>query len=693
MKKTLHSKNRLAEENSPYLLQHADNPVNWYPWGEEAFTKAHSEDKLIFLSIGYSTCHWCHVMEKESFEDEEVAALMNRVFVSIKVDREERPDIDAIYMDAAMMLNGNGGWPLNLVVTPDRKPIFAATYIPKEGTAYHGGMLTIIPQIEKAWQTRKDELIESGNKIAKVLQTDNSGITGQFQPKNIDDTSYQIYKQAFSILQERFDEENGGFGDRPKFPQPHNLLFLLRYYHTYGDNYALDMLTKTLDSMRASGIFDHIGFGFHRYATDKVWKVPHFEKMLYDQAMLLLAYAETYLVTGNMLYKKTGEEIVAYVLRDLQSPQGAFYSAEDADSEGVEGKYYLWDYGEFNRLAGPQGGKYRSFFHLEEEGNFTDVARGTKTGKNILYADPDAVGNLEGREWEAVRKNLLSYREERIRPEVDDKILTDWNGLMIYALARAAWIFDNQQYYAAARKAADFFLSEMKQPDNGLFHSYREGESGSEGLLDDYAFFGRALLELYKSGFEPRYLEEAVSCIDFSLEYFEDKKGGGFYLTRAGAENLLVRKKILIDNAIPAGNSIMLESLQQLYTISGKEKYRKASEGIITAAIDTLRTYPQAAGMMICGLFSMTGNTREIVLVGKEDELTDMIGVVQQKLMPGSVVLVKTEKTAQEIGKIAPGITRYPMPEAGTAAYVCENFSCRTPVFTSDALNSMVSSS
>ena len=681
--------NRLSEENSPYLLQHARNPVAWYPWGEEAFEAARREDKLIFLSIGYSTCHWCHVMERESFEDEEVAELMNRAFISIKVDREERPDIDAIYMESAVMLTGNGGWPLNLVLTPDLKPVFAATYIPKEGNAMRTGMLTLVPRIETAWKERREEVLTSGETITRALKERNAEAAAPVSVESLDAVSprlREIYARAYSLLEKRFDEAYGGFGEKPKFPQPHNLLFLLRYYDENGNGRALEMVESTLRRMRAGGMYDQVGFGFHRYSTDREWKVPHFEKMLYDQAMLLLAYTETYLVTGGSQYRKTAEEIIEYLLRDMQSPEGAFYSAEDADSEGVEGKYYLWDYGDFMRLLGPAGEEDAGYFHLQEEGNFFDEALRAKTGENILYTDigTDAPGGAA--KLDEVRKHLYAFREERVRPHTDDKIVTDWNGLLLYALARAAWVFDNTDYYTAAAGAADFLISEMKTDGGGILHTYRKGKKGTPGMIDDYAFLVRGLLELYRAGYRPSYLAEAASFMDYAAEHFYDTANGGFFVTASGQNDVLIRKKELIDNAVPSGNSLMAENGAVLFRITGKEKYREISEGIIQTAMDELTGYPHASAMLLSSLYAITEGPKELVIVGGEDAAREMAKAAGKKLRPGTVILLKTTDTAAELGKTAPFTEAYPFPDRGAAAYVCENFTCKKPVFTAGDL-------
>lgn len=685
MEKNKKFTNRLAKESSPYLLQHAHNPVDWYPWSDEAFETAVREDKPIFLSIGYSTCHWCHVMARECFENVEVASSMSDTFISIKVDREERPDIDSVYMEAAMVLNGNGGWPLNVILTPDLQPIFAATYIPREG------MLSLVPQVASAWKDRRDELIESGRKITEALQGRNHEITAVFSPEDAVEDLYTIFDTTFKQLDARYDPQYGGFGEKPKFPQAHNFLFLLRHYLRTGNEKALEITEKSLQAIRAGGIYDQIGYGFHRYSTDKEWLVPHFEKMLYDQAMLLLAYGETYLITKKEIYRKTGSELLDYLLRDMVSPEGAFYSAEDADSEGVEGKYYLWDYAEFSRLLGNKGGDYAGYYNVLEEGNYLDEARRMKTGNNILHTDIGSLPPEETEKFEETRKHLFQYREERVRPHVDDKILTDWNGLMIYALARASWIFGDKEYYGAAEKAAGFIARKLMTDQGQLIHSYRDGKKGTPGMLDDYAFFIRALIELYQAGFNPEYLQRAVIAAEYARNNFEDRENGGFFLSSENEEHLLIRKKELMDNAIPSGNSVMLDNFLMLYRFIGKEEYRSSAEGILKTSSNELESYPQAFPMLLSALHGYTEKPREIVITGNEPAVSGMIAVVRQTLRPGTVVLLKTENTSKALGDAAEFTESYPIPEEGAAAYVCENFACRRPVYTAEQLLELLS--
>ncbi len=467
--------NRLKNEKSPYLLQHADNPVDWYPWGPEAFEKARQEDKPIFLSIGYSTCHWCHVMEHESFEDEEVARLLNQTFVSIKVDREERPDIDQLYMTVAQLMTGGGGWPLNIFMTPDKEPFFAATYIPKENRYGRLGLMELIPRVDELWRTSRQELLSSADRIVAALKQ-----VSESQGSSLLDAS--VLDKAYQQLLDSFDKDLGGFGSAPKFPSPHNFYFLLRYWQRSGREEALDMVEKTLQAMRAGGIYDHVGFGFHRYSTDAGWLVPHFEKMLYDQALLTLAYTEVFQATGKSFYQTTAREILSYILRDMQSPEGAFYSAEDADSEGEEGKFYLWSYDELeNLLSDRELDHLVRHFGIKPEGNFLDQDGGSSSGLNILHWSRRA--NEAQEDFEAIRKKLFDYREKRIHPLKDDKILTSWNGLMIAALARAGGAFSEKAYTDAAEKAASFILAQMRDGRGRLLHRFRGGGGGDTGFF------------------------------------------------------------------------------------------------------------------------------------------------------------------------------------------------------------------
>ena len=578
--------NRLIKEKSPYLLQHAHNPVDWYPWGDEAFKRAEEEDRPIFLSIGYSTCHWCHVMEKESFEDSEVAELMNGTFISIKVDREERPDLDNFYMTVCQILTGSGGWPLNIVMTPDKKPFFAATYIPKESRFGRTGIIKLIPRIREIWARRRSEVLKSTEKIIEALR----GMEKDGAGAGIDGA---VLKKAYQELVTRFDKEYGGFSDAPKFPTSHNFLFLLCYWRRFKEHAALEMVEKTLQALRQGGIYDQVGYGFHRYSTDKEWLVPHFEKMLYDQALLAMAYLETLRATGNEDYGSTAREIFAYVLRDMTSPEGGFYSAEDADSEGVEGKFYIWKEEEIRHILEKEDADLIvRVFNVERAGNFKEDTIGKKTGANILHMKQPLsqiaselkmpIKNLEDRIVSA-REKLLKARGKRIHPHKDDKILTDWNGLMIAALAQGAKALAEPTYSEAAKRAAGFILQHMHTPEGRLLHRYRDGESGIMGHLNDYAFFVWGLIDLYEASSEAMYLKSALEINAQMLAHFWDEHSGGLFFTPGDGEPFILRKKEIYDGALPSGNSAAIQNLLRLATLTGDTSLHEKAAKILKA--------------------------------------------------------------------------------------------------------------
>jgi len=528
--------NHLINEKSPYLLQHAENPVDWYPWCDEAFERAKNENKPIFLSIGYSTCHWCHVMEKESFQDEEVAKILNENFISIKVDREERPDIDSVYMNICQAMTGHGGWPLTIIMTPDKKPFFAGTYIPKYSKYNRLGLIDLLQRIAQLWNENREKLLLLADQITDEIK---QALT-HIQPKETIDE--QIFTQAYDQLESQFDPEYGGFGSAPKFPTPHNLMFLLRYWKTTGNIKALAMVEKTLNSMSLGGIYDHIGFGFHRYSTDRQWILPHFEKMLYDQALISIAYLEAYQATGNLRYKKLCDEILSYVLRNLTNPDGGFYSAEDADSEGEEGKFYLWEFEELRKLLNQDEFNFVcEKFNIQKDGNYFDELRKGRTGKNIFYLTQQ-LNEEENEKWQRIRQKLFEHREKRIHPLKDDKILTDWNGLMIAAFAKAYSVLKIDEYLNVARKSADFILKNLYK-DGKLLHRFRDGEAKIDGYLDDYSFFIWGLLELYEASFETRYLKTAIDLTETMIQLFWDGENGGFYFTDSENKDVIFRQK------------------------------------------------------------------------------------------------------------------------------------------------------
>jgi uncharacterized protein YyaL (SSP411 family) len=679
------SQNRLRFEKSPYLLQHADNPVDWYPWGPEAFEKARKEDKPIFLSIGYSTCHWAHVMEHESFEDPEVAALMNEVFVSVKVDREERPDIDHIYMTVCQMMTGGGGWPLTVIMTPDKKPFFAATYIPKESRFGRHGMMELIPRVEEVWERGRDGVIETAEKIADALRETSAGAAGRGLGPSVLDAGYDE-------LAGRFDEKEGGFGMAPKFPTPHNLLFLLRYWKRTGNEKALEMVEKTLSAMRRGGMYDHLGFGFHRYSTDPEWLVPHFEKMLYDQALLAMAYTEAYQATGKEEYGSTAREIFTYVLRDMTSPEGGFFSAEDADSEGEEGKFYLWTDEELRpHLKKKEEDLIVRLLSVERRGNFIDQMKRERTGDNILHrrkeiADvarsmdlPLAEGSVI---FESARRKLFDAREKRVHPQKDDKILVDWNGLMIAALAKGAQALDDESYSKEAARAADFILSRMRDRDGRLLHRYRLGEAGLRANLDDYAFLIWGLIELYEASFDTRYLESALELNEIQLRHFWDEKEGGFYFTADDGESLLVRFKETYDGAVPAGNSVAALNLARLGRMTANAGYEEKAEKTSLIYSRNVERMPSAHTQFLVAVDFWKGPSYEIVVAGSlaGDDTGKMLTALRGRFIPNKVLLFRP------VDVESPGITRLAAftksqsSVGGKAtAYVCRNFRCELP--------------
>ncbi len=692
--------NHLQHEKSPYLLQHADNPVDWYPWGEEAFRKAREEDKPIFLSIGYSTCHWCHVMEHESFEDPDVARLMNEAFVNIKVDREERPDIDELYMTVVLLLTGRGGWPLTIVMSPDQKPFFASTYIPKESRYGRSGMLELIPLIADTWKTRREEVNASSESILQALQnraqSRSAGIL-------LDEA---ILKRTYEDLSKQFDERRGGFGSAPKFPSPHNLLFILRYWLRSGEARALQMVEKTLTEMRRGGIFDQVGFGFHRYSTDARWRVPHFEKMLYDQAMLTLAYTETYQATGKEFYADTAREILAYVLRDMTSSERGYASAEDADSEGEEGKFYTWSYEELSSvLSAAELADLEELYAVGAGGNYQEEATGKQTGLNILYmhADDDVqsaqserqVGEIS-RLSDSIRRKLFRIREKRTHPFKDDKILTSWNGLMIASLARAGGVLQEEIYLEAAERAAGFVLKRLRTPEGGLLHRFRDGEAAIPAYATDYAYLIWGLIELYEATFKSAYLREAGELMERFIEDFWDESGGGFFLTADEAEELLVRQRNDTDGALPSAGSVALLDLLRLGRMLQNSEYEDKAVALIRTTSRLVESSPTAFTFLLSAVDFQIGPSFEVVIAGDAASADSraLVQALRRQFVPNKVVLFRPSGEEQpEISDLAP-FTRFQESSDGKAtAYVCRDYACELPVTDSEEMLRLLESS
>jgi uncharacterized protein YyaL (SSP411 family) len=666
--------NRLIHEKSPYLLQHAYNPVDWYPWTDEAFAKAKAEDKPLFVSIGYSTCHWCHVMEKECFDDEEVAKLMNDAFVSIKVDREERPDLDGAYMAMCQMMGRSCGWPLNVIMAPDKNVFFITSYIPKNSRFGLTGMVGLIPQIREMWKTRRADL----EIFAKDIKTRMERLENRTQEKEL---GKEVLDDAYEKLFLRFDAENGGFGSAPKFPAPHNLLFLLSYWNRTKEKQALVMVEKTLRSMRLGGIFDQVGFGFHRYSTDKVWLVPHFEKMLYDQALLALAYTEAYQATGAGKFKVTAKEVLGYVLKTLTSPEGGFYSAEDADSEGEEGKFYIWTEEEIRKTLTTEDASVAvALFGIEANGNFYEPSQG-RNGGNILHLAkpldqlaseiqvtmPELIHKLG-----KIQKTLFEAREKRIHPAKDDKILADWNGLMIAALAKASTVFDEPNYLRAAVKASNFVLENMKEADGTLCHRFAKGEKAISGFLDDYALLIWGLLEVYEANFEEEFLEAAVKLTELMKAKFWDEKDAGFFFTDKDSVDASPRRKEVYDGAMPSGNSVALLNLLRLGRLIGNTTYEEMANSMTKTFAAEVQESPMSHTFFLRGINFILGPTYNVTLVGDlhEERMLNVLKALRGQYLPNMVVSLKPQ------GKVGIG---YEKIDGKATAYVCRDQICLPP--------------
>jgi uncharacterized protein len=676
--------NRLIHEKSPYLLQHAGNPVDWYPWGDEAFARAARENKPVFLSIGYATCHWCHVMAHESFEDAGIATILNTHFISIKVDREERPDIDSVYMSVCQMMTGKGGWPLTVFLTPEKKPFFAGTYLPKESRFGMTGLPDLLNRIIQVWQENHDDILRSAEEIAAALHQEQEPYLD-----GIPDIS--LLESGYEELVLKFDAENGGFGGAPKFPTPHTLLFLLRFWQRKGNKRALTMVEKTLHELRGGGIYDQIGGGFHRYSTDAQWRVPHFEKMLYDQALLVMAYTEAYQATRNMDYKKTAEDIITYVFFSLTSPDGAFFSAEDADNPGGEGAFYLWTTGEIERILGKDDAIIAArMFGITPAGNYQEP--GTGPGQNILtckksIAEAGSSIGLSKADLEiklaSIRSRLFAAREDRSRPALDDKILTDWNGLFIAALAQAARAFGNEHYLTTARRAMQFIVTRMFAPGGGLLHRYRDGESAISAFGDDYAFTIKALIELYESTFDAGYLSTAIELNTWFVAHFHDNARGGFFTTSDSAEIHLVRKKEIYDGAIPSCNSIAFENLVRLGHLTGDALYEQLASELSRTFASPVNQSPSAHAWFLCALDGAIGPFHDMVIVGERDDenTKSMINGLWEQYLPYVMIVFKPlNEDDHLLARLAPFTRDLDSPVGKATAYICTGHSCALPL-------------
>lgn len=687
--------NRLVFEQSPYLLQHAANPIDWYPWGKEAFEKARKEDKPVFLSVGYTTCHWCHVMERESFEDEEVAALMNKWFVCVKVDREERPDIDNVYMTVTQMMTGRGGWPMNVVMTPDKKPFFAGTYFPKVSRFNSTGMMDLLPQLHDAWVNQRPKIGE----ITEVIVKDLAQASGVHPGESLDESAFRA---AFTGFRRSYDSVNGGFGNRPKFPTAHNLSFLLRHHQRFKEPVALAMVENTLTKIRLGGVYDHIGLGIHRYSTDERWFLPHFEKMLYDQALFVIANLECHQITKGESYARNARETLAYVLRDMTDGAGGFYSAEDADSEGEEGKFYVWTREEVVEILGEEASDlFFKVYNFTHEGTFIEEATRERTGTNVPFLnDPlDVLARQMGKPekelseaLDASREKLFKVREKRIHPQKDDKILTDWNGLMISAFAQASQTFDDPAYLKAAVDAADFCLSTLRRKDGRLLKRSRLGVAGLPAHLEDYAFLIHGLVDLYQASFDERYLREALSLTDLTLKHFWDHDGAGFFLTADDGEKLLVRAMESYDGALPSGNSIMALNLVRLSRATGRTAYEEKAQALVQAFAGAIARSGQGHTQWLSALDFAIGPSLEIVIAGdpKDKEVQAMLKTVRERFLPNKVLLFRPMEENPPIVKLAPFLENQVAADGKPTAYVCREQVCEKPVHTAKELAALL---
>ena len=672
--------NRLINETSPYLLQHANNPVDWYPWGEEALERARSEDKPILLSIGYSACHWCHVMERESFENETIAGLMNDNFVSIKVDREERPDLDQVYMQAVQMLTGSGGWPMTVFLTPEGKPFYGGTYFPPDDRQGMPGFPRLLTSIAEAYSTNRGEI----DRVTKQLTTQMSQSNQVSQGTSI--LTVDILHKAYSSLATNFDYQNGGFGNAPKFPQPMTPEFLLRYYHHGYNPRALELVELTLEKMAYGGIYDQIGGGFHRYSTDAYWLVPHFEKMLYDNALLARLYLHTYLITGRALYRRVVEETLDYVLREMTDSSGGFYSAQDADSEGVEGKFFVWSPDEINSVMGDADGEvFAGYYGVTGAGNFE--------GKNILNIrqDPEEFAETKGLTADQLgdiinrgSKALLEVREQRIHPMRDDKVLASWNGLMLRSFAEAAAALGRPDYLAVAIKNAEFLARSMKS-DGRLLRTYRDGQAKLLGYLEDYSFVIDGLLALYEATFDLRWLDEAVTLADSMIELFWDEGIGGFYDTGSDHETLVVRPRDVFDNAQPCGGSVASDVLLRLAVFTGNNDYSAKATVPLRSLHQAMSQSPGGTGHWLSALDFYVSPPKEIAVIGPRDDPTTqaLLDTVFHRFLPNKVVMgVETPLIPADDNSEAdiPLLAGRGMVGGLPSAYVCQNYACQLPV-------------
>lgn len=692
--------NRLANETSPYLLQHATNPVDWYPWGPEALARAAAEDKPILLSVGYSACHWCHVMAHESFEDPETAALMNELYVNIKVDREERPDLDAIYMESVQAMTGHGGWPMTVFLTPDGKPFYGGTYFPPEPRYNMPSFRQLLLAISDAWRERRRELLTAGDRLTDALNR-----SGALRPADTPVTNELLGQAAARLLRE-FDRAEGGFGGAPKFPQPMNLDFLLQHYLRTRDSAALDAVTFTLSKMAGGGIYDQLGGGFHRYSTDDEWLVPHFEKMLYDNAQLARTYLHAWQITGEPRFRRVVEETLDYVLREMTAPEGGFYSAQDADSEGQEGKFFLWTPEEVAELLGPEDARlFDGYFGVTPRGNFREGG----PGANILHVRRELaavaadLGVTPERLAEAVgrgRAALFEARERRVRPGRDDKLLAEWNGLMLHAFAEAGAALDRPDYVRAAERAAGFILANMvsgQEAGGGSLRLYRTAKDGRAHLnayLEDYAAVALGLVALYQTTFELCWLEAAAGLAETILAQFRDPARPGFFQTSADHETLIARRKDFVDSAVPSGNSLTAELFLRLAKLLDRPAYVEHAAGIMALMADALAAQPSAFGRLLCAADLHLNPGVEVAIIGAPADAGTraLLAEVRRRFLPNSILAAAAAGDGAAAA-LAPLLAGRGLVGGRPAAYVCRNYACNLPATDAEALAAQMDSS
>lgn len=700
--------NRLIHETSPYLLQHAHNPVDWYPWGEEAFKKAQAEDKPILLSVGYSACHWCHVMERESFENEQIAQLMNEHFVCIKVDREERPDIDGLYMRAVQALTQQGGWPMTVFLTPDGRPFYAGTYFPPNDRRYGREVMPGFPRVLQsmaiAYKEHRQEIEEQANAVAEFLRQNSTAALRQHAGEKSEiGQPLAILNTAAERLIADFDEKHGGFGHAPKFPNTMSLEFLLRVHlhRQRGEMAAPDprqkhselaVIEKTLWHMAHGGIYDQLGGGFHRYSVDAEWLVPHFEKMLYDNALLSRLYLHAYLVTGNPLYQRIVEETLNYVIREMTAPEGGFYSTQDADSEGEEGKFFLWTQAEIQHALPTEDAPiFMRYYDVTQHGNFE--------GKNILHVDYEPLQvadqfQISLPELQAIlardRELLFKLREQRVKPARDEKILTSWNGLMLRSFAEAARYLARPDYLQVAINNATFLLTNLRQ-QNRLLRTYKDGRAHLNGYLEDYAFLADALLALYEASFDPRWFNEARALMDNAITLFADEQHSGFFDTSSDHEQLISRPKDIMDNAIPAGNSVAADVLLRLAAFTGEDAYRQRADDYLQTLADFMVQHPQAFGHALGALDFALSASKEIAILGqpRAADTRALLEVVNNRYLPNSVLACATPDDAVATQAV-PLLRDRPLKDGKASAYVCQHFTCLAPVNTPEELEKLL---